>query len=75
MIRFKDDGYVVACRNQWADLKAFSADTYTHQLGIVLSAGVSAVTDMLLKVASDGVAHRVFGIALNIPLPSGTSLR
>ena len=73
MIRFKDDGYVVACRNQWADLKAFSADTYTHQLGIVLSAGVSAVTDMLLKVASDGVAHRVFGIALNIPLPSGTS--
>ena len=69
----RDEVCVVGCQNQWADLKAFSQDTYAHQLGIVLSAGISAVLDMLLELAKDGITHKVVGMALNMPLPNGAS--
>ena len=68
------DGFAREGGSQWPSLIEFRCETYKHQLGIILSDGVSYLADKLLYMVSDYTQGQVYGVALQMFLPPDLNL-
>ena len=61
------------CDNAWENLAAFAGETYASTYGVLLSEGLSAVSEQIMAIAKSCSDYGIVAITMQIGVPQGAT--